>query len=164
MLAQRTGADWAETRRVAAQWLARAAILGGQREIRLATIGEPIDVTIEWNAVMGVRYPMNAAYQAAESPTGTRGLGSAALIEARTAYQVALRAAVAHAAAMAARRTVDREAAATRQRLRSITDRWIPRLENALRELTERLEEAERAETVRLHWVATRSDSTGGRR
>jgi hypothetical protein len=41
---------------------------------------------------------------------------------------------------------MDREVAATRQ---AITDRWTPHLERALAEVTQQLEEAEWADTVR---------------
>jgi V/A-type H+-transporting ATPase subunit A len=88
---------------------------------------------------------------------GAQGPGSAALIEATAAYRAALAAAVTHAAVEAANRTVDAEISATSRRLRAIADRWVPRLEAALRDVTERLEETERAESVRLRWSSRRA-------
>jgi vacuolar-type H+-ATPase subunit D/Vma8 len=48
----------------------------------------------------------------------------------------------------------------TRLRLRALADRWLPRLEGALALLVQRLEEAERAETVRTRWAAARQEAT----
>jgi V/A-type H+-transporting ATPase subunit D len=46
---------------------------------------------------------------------------------------------------------------ATRHRLRAIEDRWIPRLEQALAEVTLALEEQELADAIRLAWPAARA-------
>ena len=69
--------------------------------------------------------------------------------------------AVSHAAADAACRVVEVEIAATRRRLRVITDRWIPRLENALRDLMHELDETECAENFRLRWAASGPNRAG---
>jgi vacuolar-type H+-ATPase subunit D/Vma8 len=119
-------------------------------------------VDLQWAAVMGVRYPVQATYLPPAAEPGQRPPSGAALVQTRAAYQQALQAAVAHAAASAAAQVVDREVAQTRQRVHAISDRWVPRLAAALHELTERLEEAERAETVQLRWVA--GQPAGGRR
>ena len=58
----------------------------------------------------------------------------------------------------AARRIVDAEVAEVQRRKRAIADRWVPRLEAALRDLAQRLDDQERDELVRLHWVAGRRD------
>ena len=55
-----------------------------------------------------------------------------------------------HAAAAEALRVVEAEALATRYRLRAIEDRWIPRLEQALAEVTLALEEQELSDAARL--------------
>jgi V/A-type H+-transporting ATPase subunit D len=99
---------------------------------------------------MGVRYPSSPDCRPAEFGPADRGAGNAALLEAAAAYRSALQAGVAHAAAAAAARTVDAEIAETSRRLRAIADRWIPRTEEALRELIQRLEDIELAENVRL--------------
>lgn len=163
LIAERTAADWAAAQAVARQWLVRAALLGGQRGIRLATTDALADVAVEWGAVMGVRYPVEGTFRPSHGVPGDRRVGTAALIEARTAHEAALQAAVAHAVATAACRTVDMEVMQTRRRLHAIADRWVPRLEAALHELTERLDETERSETVRLRWAA-RPDAVGGPR
>jgi V/A-type H+-transporting ATPase subunit D len=161
MLAERTGAQWTAASRTAESWLARAAALGGQREIRLAMPAGPALATVRYSAVMGVRYPVEATCQPPDAVAGGRPAGTAALIEADRAYRDALRAAVAHAAADAARRTVEAELAETRRQLHAISDRWVPSLHRALHELSERLEEAERAETVRLRWARRETDHSG---
>jgi V/A-type H+-transporting ATPase subunit D len=70
---------------------------------------------------------------------------------------------VRHAAATAAASTVDAEVTATRQRLRAIEDRWIPRLHAALAEVELALDELEHADGVRLRRAAatTRATTTG---
>ena len=73
-----------------------------------------------------------------------------ALTAARHAQRAALTAAVRHAAAAEALRVIEDEAAATRYRFRAVKDRWIPRLEQALAEVTFAIEEQERADAARL--------------
>ena len=64
--------------------------------------------------------------------------------------RAALAAAVRHAAMAEALRIIDAETRATQQRLRAVRDRWIPRLERALAEVTLAIEEQERADAARL--------------
>ncbi|HEU4420979.1 MAG TPA: V-type ATP synthase subunit D [Pilimelia sp.] len=161
LLAERTGADWRKLCAEADAWLRRGALLGGQREIRLSQAEQPADVTIEWGAVMGVRYPRRALCRPRGGQAARRGPGTAALAEATAAYDRVLVAAADHAAALAACQVIEREVDETRRLLRAIQDRWVPRLQGALRELTERLEEDERSETVRRHWAAARHRADG---
>lgn len=152
-LARDTGAAWRAAWRAADVWGARVALLGGRRELRLAAAPSPSEVAVEWTVVMGLRYPAKATCRPATSPAGARGPGTAATVEAAAAYRKALDAAMAHAAAANAYRAVSAEVAATRRRRRALTQRWIPRLENALRDLAQRLEETESAEGVRTRWA-----------
>ena len=85
-----------------------------------------------------MRHPRPATW---DGPTLTR---------TRQAHAAALAAAVRHAAAAEALRVVEAEALATRYRLRAIRDRWIPRLEQALAEVTLAIEEQELADAARL--------------
>jgi V/A-type H+-transporting ATPase subunit D len=163
ILAQRTGAEWRATYAEADTWLRRGAVLGGQRELRLCQAEQPAEVAVEWSAVMGVRYPRRATCVPGGGGPGQRAPGTAAVAEAASAYCHALVAAADHAAALAACRVIDAEVAHTRRLLRAIEDRWMPRLERALSELTQRLEEDERSESVRRRWVL-RHDLTGGGR
>jgi V/A-type H+-transporting ATPase subunit D len=116
--------------------------------------GHRADVTVSWDTLMGLRYPAEATCHVPAPSTSERGPGSAALVEAAAAARDALSAAAEHAAAVTARRIIDAEVAATRRRLRAITHRWLPQLEDALRRLTHDLDETEQAETFRLRWAA----------
>lgn len=158
MLAERTGAEWEARCRRAEQWLARAAALGGEREILLATIAPGAEVDIEWGSVMGARYPVRAHCRLPEPSGQERTPGTVALDEAVAAYREVVAAGMAHAVAQEACRVVDAEVAETRRRLRALTDRWVPRLDTAVHALDERLEENERAETTRIRWAAAHLD------
>jgi V/A-type H+/Na+-transporting ATPase subunit D len=163
LLADRTASEWQARCREAESWLARAAVLGGQREIRLAAQPPTARVELVWGSVMGARYPVQAACRPPEPSASDRAPGTAALVDAAGAYRTALQAGVAHAAAREACRIVDAEVVEARRRLRALTDRWVPRLEAALTELTRQLEEAERAETVRMRWAIDAAAREGGR-
>jgi len=146
-----TEQDWNSCCAEAEQWLLRAALLGGQRAIRLAAAGGPADVQISYAITMGVRHPAGATCSPAAGPDSWAGPAVAA---AQRAHQRALAAAVAHAAAAAALRIIEGEVVATRYRLRAIKDRWIPRLEQARAEVAFALDEQERADGARLRLAA----------
>jgi V/A-type H+-transporting ATPase subunit D len=155
---RRAAEDWRVSWRAADAWGLRAAVLGGRRELRLATPAARAELAVAWSSVMGVRYPTGADCRLPDAASGDRGPGTAALVEATEAYRAAVRAAVAVATAETARRIVDSEVATTRRRRRAIADRLMPRLEAALAKLTDDLEESERAEGVRLRWAAGHAD------
>ncbi len=144
--AAQTAAEWNRCCADAEQWLLRASLLGGQRAIRLAADGQAADVTISYALTMGVRHPASAICLIPDPVTwdGT------ALTATRQAHRAALAAAVRHAAAAEALRVVEAEALVTRYRLRAVRDRWIPRLEQALAEVTFAIEEQELADAARL--------------
>jgi V/A-type H+-transporting ATPase subunit D len=144
-------AEWERRRADADSWLLRAALLGGERAIRLAAADTFAEVTISHVTIMGVRYPADATCTT-PLPAGRDG---PALAVAREAHCAALAAAVRHAAAAEALRVLEAETAATRYRLRAVKDRWIPRLEHALAEVTFAIEELERADAARLRLAAT---------
>lgn len=166
LLVQRTGDDWQRACGDAETWLLRATLLGGQRALRLAGDGPAAEVAVVWAETMGIRYPGQAtdAPPADHAPLGPR---SAALGQAASAHRAALAAALRHAAATTAARIVDEEVAATRQRLRAIQDRWIPRLQTALAGVELSLDEQERADGVRLRRAGARlaeREAAAGRR
>jgi len=144
--AAQTATEWDRCCAEAERWLLRASMLGGQRAVRLAAGGQAADVTISYQVIMGVRHPADATCRIPVSVTWD----GPALAATRQAHGTALTAAVRHAAAAEALRVIEAEALATRYRLRAIRDRWIPRLEQALAELTVALEEQELADAARL--------------
>jgi V/A-type H+/Na+-transporting ATPase subunit D len=120
-------------------------MLGGERAVRLAADGQLATVTIPSTVTMGVRHPASPTCLVPAPLTWDGPV----LTRTRQAHAAA-EAAVQHAAAAEALRVIEGEALATRQRLRAIEDRWIPRLEQALAEVTLALEEQELADAVRL--------------
>ena len=156
----RAAADWDRCRADAELWLLRASLLGGQRAIRLAVDGGPADVTVSYATAMGVRYPSGASCAIPEPGTWD----GAVLSSTRQAHRTALAAAVRSAAAAEAVRVIEAETLATRYRLRAVKDRWIPRLEQALAEVTLAIEEQEIADAARLRLGAGRSSVTAAAR
>ena len=148
--AAQAAADWDRCQAEAQRWLLRAVLLGGERTIRVSSDGRFAGVTIDYGSVMGIRYPSGASCAFPE-PATWDGL---ALAGARQAHQAALQAAVRHAAAGEALRLVEAETLATQHRLRAIKDRWIPRLQQALAEVTLAIDEQEIADAARLRLAA----------
>ncbi len=148
--AEATAAQWDQGAAEARTWLLRAALLGGERAIRLAADGQKADVQVSYATTMGIRYPADATCTIPPAATWD----SPVLARTRQAHRDALEAAARHAAATAAARVVDDEVRATRYRLRAVQDRWIPRLEQTLAEVTFTIEELERADAARLRLAA----------
>ena len=158
--AARTTAEWDRCCADAERWLLRASMLGGERAIRLGAAGSAAEVTIRYAVTMGVRHPDGADGVTCQIPASASWDGPA-LAAAREAHGRALEAAVRHAAAAGALRAVEAEALATRYRLRAVKNRWIPRLEQALADVTLALEEQELADSARLR-LSARSGRAGG--
>ncbi|WP_165497074.1 V-type ATP synthase subunit D [Rhodococcus sp. ABRD24] len=154
--AEETGAEWERAAHDAETWLVRAAMLDGQRALRPAS-GQSADIQIAWSHSMGITYPAEAICVVPPPAPDAASVGGSASIEARLRHTAALEIAVRHAAASAALRAVDSEERATRKRLRAITDRWIPALQEALAHSALALEEQERADGLRRRWAARRA-------
>lgn len=150
-------AAWDQASADAERWLLRASLLGGQRAIRVAADGRLADVTVSYGTVMGVRYPSSTSCVIPEARTWDTPVIAAA----RQAHAAALAAAARAAAAAEAVRLAEAEARATGYRLRAVKDRWIPRLEQALTEVTLAIEEQEITDAARLR-LATRAGAGGG--
>jgi V/A-type H+-transporting ATPase subunit D len=148
--AARSAAQWDRAQVDANRWLLRAGLLDGQRAIRLSADGSFAEVTISYTSIMGTRFPASAACTI-PPPAAWDG---PVLAAARQAHRTALMAAMRHAAASEALRVIEAEALATRYRLRAVKDRWIPRLEQALAEVSLAIEEQERADAARLRLAA----------
>lgn len=144
---------WDSCHADAQNWLLRASVLGGQRAVRLASDGLVAEVTITVDAIMGIRFPARAA--CAIPPPAT--WDGPVLAQARQAHRAALDAAIQHAAAARTLAVIEAETLATQYRLRAIKDRWIPRLEAALAEVTFAIEELERADAGRLRLAASQA-------
>jgi V/A-type H+-transporting ATPase subunit D len=112
---------------------------------------------------MGVAHPTEVRWEPEPAPSHVDALTHGpATVSAVAAHRVALEAAVRHAVDLAALRAVTHELTVTRRRLRAVTDRWIPRLEEALVRVQLGLEENERAEGVGLRRALAAGRSTGG--
>lgn len=144
--AERTNTEWAAACELADTWMLRAALAGGRRSFRPAA--DLADVTVHWRYSMGTGYPDHATCDLPSAPPSLPC--SAALIEVRNACRAALQAAVHHAAAQEAERVLAREIATTRQRIRALEKRWIPRLTSAIAGIDLALEEMERFDAARL--------------
>jgi len=153
--AELTRQEWEQCCADAERLLLRAALLDGQRAIRLAADPGTADVRVSYTVTMGVRHPSSATRAIPEPPMWT----GFALAEARNAHRAALGAAVAHAVASAALRVIEAETAVTRYRLRAVRDRWVPHLEQARAELIFALDELERADNARLSRAASLASS-----
>lgn len=160
LLVQRTEPAWDRASREADEWLLRAALLDGQVGIRAPAGLPPAEVHVDWTTALGTTYPASGTCTMPDLDPQRAGVASAAASEATTAYRRALEAAVAHAVASSAARAIDAEVATTRQRLRGVQERWLPRLGTALAELRLNLDEAEHAEGTRLRWAADRQGTT----
>jgi vacuolar-type H+-ATPase subunit D/Vma8 len=161
---QEAGSAEAEWRRAAAEaraWLGRAALLGGERGLGLASFyaGTPAEVEVTWRNTLGVVHP-DEARVAPPAETAAGSLGTAALAPAAAAHRRALEAAARVAAASAGHRRIAAELAPTARRLRTIERRWLPEHERSLRALELRLDEEEREESGRIRWAAARPGST----
>lgn len=145
---------WAQAASAADRWGIRAAALTGRDGFRWAAPGSPATLRIGWASVMGVTYPSTVDVDMPRREPWARSPGSSALDQAVETYRAALLAAAKDALAGAALRVIDAEVQAVRLRRTAVHDRWLPRLRDALHDLEARLEENERAETVRWRQVA----------
>jgi V/A-type H+/Na+-transporting ATPase subunit D len=148
---------WEAAAREAERALARAAVLGGERQVDLArrsTADHPAEVTVRWRAVLGVSCPADADVAPRALPELSAVGGSAALMTAAGAHRRALDAAVQLAALAGALERVDQELRATSLRRNAVERRWIPAHETALADLELALEELEREDGTRVRWAS----------
>lgn len=153
-----TAHNWQTVDGQARTWLLRAAMLGGERTLRLAAGTGQLTVEPRWTTVMGLRYP---AEPVVHLPPLLPASGSAALVRAQQLYRDAAVAAARHAAAAAALAAVETETLATRRRVRALDRHWIPRLGEALTAAQLQLAEAEGADAVRRRRAAARRGGMG---
>jgi V/A-type H+/Na+-transporting ATPase subunit D len=153
---ERAEAEWRRLAPEAAAWLRRAAVLGGERTLGLASFyaGAAAQVELVWRNTLGVSHPAEARLAAGEVTAPF--LGPPALLPAAAAHRRSLEAAARLGAARASHDRVADELALTARRLRTIDRRWLPEHEGALQELELRLDEEEREELARSRWTAGR--------
>lgn len=148
LLVARTEERWNRLCAAADRLLLQATLLGGRRVLPLASGERRATLRIEQTVTMGVVYTARIVLDAPAGPPRTTG--GTALVPAERACRAALEAACAHAAATAAAATIDAEVSATRQRVRAIERRRLPRLRAALAGIEFALEEREREDAARL--------------
>lgn len=68
LLTERTGAAWSAAHREAETWLLRAAVLVGERGLRLAAPPASTQVTLTWTHAMGATYPAEATLSFPTAP------------------------------------------------------------------------------------------------
>lgn len=151
--AERTGRRLAAAAADLDRWMLRAALISGQRGLRLAIDGPSASISIDWRLTMGVRYPAEATCTLPGGPGGFAP-DSTALRQATLAAQECARAATEHAVASAALAAISAEITATRRQLRALQRRWLPHLAAARAHLLIQLDDLEHDEHVRLRWAA----------
>lgn len=156
-----TEREWQQASARADQALLLAALLGGQRGVRLASAASHAQVRIGYTITIGVRHPADGSAAPPAEPDPWAGQP---VEQARLAHRAALAAAVCHAVAAQAVRIIEAETLTTRYRLRAIRDRLIPSLERARAEVALAIDELERADGARLRRAASAGGPGSGAR
>ncbi|HZV24907.1 MAG TPA: V-type ATP synthase subunit D [Acidothermaceae bacterium] len=149
-LVDQSRARWRSACEEAERWMLRAGFVGGIDSVREAR-ADPVDVAIAWTTTMGVRHPDHATIE----PPATPDVGmSAAVLQARQAFAVALLASADVATAQSALATLESDLLKTRRRARVLRRHWLPRLQSQLHDLEFTLEQAEQEDQARLRRVS----------
>jgi V/A-type H+-transporting ATPase subunit D len=151
--------EWVESAAEARRWLVRAAMLGGERAVRLARhyAGGPAELDLTWRNTLGVVHPSAASVVLPPRRRREAFVGTSALVQCAEAHRRALEAGVQLAVARTSHERVQAELERTIRRLQAIERRWLPRHRQALAYLELRLDEEEREEAVRLRWASGRT-------
>lgn len=154
---------WETAAREAERALARAAVLGGERQVDLArrsAADDLAEVTVRWRTVLGVTCPADGEVGPRAAPELSALGGSAALLTAAQAHRRALEAAVRLAVLAGALKYVGDALRATALRRNAVERRWIPAHEAALADLELALEELEREDGIRVRWAMGRASDS----
>jgi V/A-type H+-transporting ATPase subunit D len=145
-----SGQELARTDAAAQTWLRRATILDGADAFAAAAADatRPV-VRTHWTMLLGVRCAQPPEVLGDHDGCRPPPCGGAALAATVSAHRGAVAAAVRHAADVQALTAVDAALATTRQRVRALERRWIPRLEGALAAAEAQLAELEAADAIR---------------
>jgi V/A-type H+-transporting ATPase subunit D len=154
-LAAHARSEWEQCAREAEQWLTRAAMLGGERGLRLpaAVAAGLAQVTVSWQTILGVRCPIGAEVRVPSERELVPAGAGAGLYCAAAAHRRALEAAVRVGALERALERIQADLRASTLRRIAIERRWIPAHERALAELELGLDEAEREDSARVRRV-----------
>ncbi|MET8946883.1 V-type ATP synthase subunit D [Streptomyces sp. NPDC004542] len=152
--AEDAGSAWRDELADADTWLVRGVLLGGEQALAQAVPADRAGVGVEWATLMGVPHPAAVTWTAPVPSPAEPAPPNTALAQAQAAYRSAVRAAAEYAAHRAAAELLAAEAERTRQRVRALRRRWIPRLQQELAAVELALEEAEHEEAVRRRWAA----------
>lgn len=153
---------WERSAREAGRWLVRAAVLGGERQMRLArpAATSRAEVSISWRTILGVTCPDEVRVApGSHAGMSERGAG-AALLVAALAHRDAVEAAAQLGVVAGALARIESELRATALRRNAMERRWIPAHEETLAALELTLEEIEREDAMRVRWV-TRGQTPG---
>lgn len=156
----RAHSDWELRAREAEGWLARAAMLGGERQLDFVPAALA-HVTVSWRTILGVRCPADPQLDLPSERELVPAGASAAVYGAATAHRRALEAAVHVAVAERALERIETDLRATMLRRVAIERRWIPAHERALAALELGLDEVEREDSARVRRI-TASDGSAG--
>jgi V/A-type H+-transporting ATPase subunit D len=148
ILATEARSEWQEACAEADSWLLRMALLGGEDAIRVAAAPRLLQVDVTWATEMGLTYPTSVVVVPGSEVTFDGG-GSAALAPTVAAFRRATLAGARCAAAEEAVRRLEEEVSQTRRRLRAVSKRWLPWLQEALRERDLVLQQAEQDDGIR---------------
>jgi V/A-type H+-transporting ATPase subunit D len=146
--------SWEAEIEEAQRWVTRAAVIGGSDAVANAA-AEPVRVTVEWTSTIGVHHPRRAALPDPFVPDAP--LANAAVPYARSSFVKATRAGLDLAVADAAVAALAADLVRTRQRVRMLRRRLLPRLESQLQQLELALEQAEQDDHLRLRRLTGRS-------
>jgi len=144
--------EWERLARDAEQWLARAAMLGGERQLDVDPSAFA-EITVSWRTILGVRCPEDAQLELPADRELVPAGSSAALYCAAAAHRQALEAAVRLGVAESALARIASELRAATLRRVAIERRWIPSHERALEELELALDEVEREDSARVRRI-----------
>jgi V/A-type H+-transporting ATPase subunit D len=144
--------DWEQRAGEAERWLARAAMLGGERQVAFAPT-MLAQLTMSWRTILGVRCPADPQLKLPPERELVRAGASAAVYSAATAHRRALEAAVNVGVAERALGLIQTDLRATTLRRVAIERRWIPAHERPLAALELSLDEVEREDSARVHRI-----------
>ena len=144
---------WLEAVAEAERWLSRGLLIGGERGLEAAALGDRARLSLTWSSTMGVRLPTVTGYRDAQRQDTEAPPANSGLLQAEAAYRTAARAAAVYAAAQAAVRLLGAETRRTRHRVRALRRHWIPRLSAELAQVELALEQAEQEDGVRRRWA-----------